>query len=237
MQTATSAAPPILIVGGFLTDPIRYEQFGLALGNVSASPVFVAPIGLPDWLWASLQDDFSGLLRRFAGTVKSVLRQTNAARLTIVGHSAGGILARLFMGDQPYGPQQIAYAGHRVVNQLVTVGTPHSTVRSGRQGGLNQVAWVMQRYPGAYWPDVEYVTVMGTGIEGHSSGTFAARAAFASYRLFDGRGDQVGDGIVPLSCGLLEGARHILLPDVHHGPRAFRPWYGENEAVIRRWWN
>jgi len=230
-------AAPIVIVGGFLTDPPRYRRLGLLLHELSGRPVFVASISLPDWLWATAQDDFTGLLRKLSGTVSAVLRQTGAARVEIVAHSMGGLLSRLYLGDQPYGPHKVAFAGYQRVTRLVTVGTPHQSQRAGRQAGLNQVRWVMQRYPGAYWPSVEYVTVMGSGIVGRPAGSLAERAAYAGYTLFDGRGDQVGDGVVPLSCGMLEGARQIELPDVHHGPRALRPWYGEDAETLLRWWS
>lgn len=231
-----AASLPVVIVGGYLTEPGRYERLGIGLGRVSGCPVFVAPIGFADWLAASVRDDFSAMLRKLAGTVSAVRRQTGAEQVTLLGHSAGGILCRLFLGDQPYGPDALAFAGHRHVARLVTLGTPHRSIRSGRQAGLNKVQLVTRHYPGAFWPSLDYVTIAGNGIVGRRDGTIAERAAFASYTLFDGLGEQRGDGIVPLSCGLLDGARQLVLPDVHHGPRALRPWYGENETIIARWW-
>jgi pimeloyl-ACP methyl ester carboxylesterase len=225
-----------LLVGGFLTDPGRYQRFGEALRRLSGRPVFVAPIGFPDWMTVSLRDDFTFVLRKLAGAVTSIQRQTGAERITIVGHSVGGVLARLFLGEEPYGPERIVWAGHRRVERLYTLGSPNRSVRGGRRVGLNQVQWVMRHYPEAFWPDVEYISVCGSGIVGRRDGAFYERAAFASYSIFEEGGAHVGDGIIPLSCALLEGSHQIVLPDIHHGPRALRPWYGEDEAAIGRWW-
>ena len=44
-------------------------------------------------------------------------------RVALIGHSAGGYMARVFLSERPYAGK--AYCGKRLVHSLVTLGTPH----------------------------------------------------------------------------------------------------------------
>ena len=58
--------------------------------------------------------------------------------------------------------------------------------------------------------------------------------AWRSYVQVCGRGDVVGDGVVPLEAAHLEGAKQISLRDVFHSINAPKAWYG-SEEVIDSW--
>jgi len=58
--------------------------------------------------------------------------------------------------------------------------------------------------------------------------------AWRSYVQVCGRGDVVGDGVVPLEAAHLDGAKQINLKDVFHSINAPRAWYG-SEEVIDSW--
>jgi hypothetical protein len=146
------------------------------------------------------------------------------------------VLARIYMGDQPYGPRNLVYNGFERVAALVTLGTPHSCTRTGRQGGLNQIAFVQARYPGAYWRFIRYVSIMGKGIFGAAAGAPPERGAWQSYTMITGEGAQWGDGVVPLPSGLLDGSRKVVIPGLRHDPRPDRPWYGTSQATVQTWW-
>jgi pimeloyl-ACP methyl ester carboxylesterase len=227
---------PILIVGGFgLNWPI-YQPLQRYLAAVSGRPVEITTLRLIDWLGVVPSDSYGVLLGILDRSVREALRKTRAERLVLVAHSAGGVLARIYLGDQAYGARKLRYNGFERVSALVTLGTPHSTTKRGRQGGLNQIAFAEQTYPGAYWRFIRYISVMGRSIYGDANGPPAERGAFQSYALISGVGAQWGDGVVPLDKGLLAGARPVVLEGLRHDPRPDRPWYGQDEATVAVWW-
>lgn len=231
-----SGAEPVLIVGGFGSNFPQYEALRSHLATASGRPVAVAPITLLDWAGVIASDSYGALLRILDRAVRQSLAAHGARRLILVAHSAGGVLARIYLGDQPYGPRAQVYNGFERVSGLVTLGTPHSCTRTGRQGGLNQIAFVQARYPGAYWRFISYVSVLGKGIYGVADGAPPERGAWQSYTLLTGEGGQWGDGVVPLSAGLLEGSRKVVMPGLRHDPRPDRPWYGTSLAIVQAWW-
>ncbi|NTU83938.1 MAG: lipase [Chloroflexales bacterium] len=229
-------AEPVLIVGGFGSNYPLYAAMRSYLAEVSGRPVAITPITLLDWAGVIASDSYGALLRIVDKSVRETLAANRARRLILVGHSAGGVLSRIYMGDKPYGPRQLLYNGHEHVYSLVTLGTPHTSKSTGRQGGLNQIAFVQARYPGAYWRSVHYVSVMGKGIYGAANGPPPEKGAWQSYTMIDGEGAQWGDGIVPMSSGLLDGSRRVIIPGLRHDPRPDRPWYGTSVPVVRAWW-
>lgn len=40
-----------------------------------------------------------------------------------------------------------------------------------------------------------------------------------------------GDGVTPVSCSLLPGAQHLVLPEVWHNAAPGKKWYGTREVV------
>lgn len=228
---------PVLILGGFGSNYGQYTPLRAYLARVSGRPVSVAPLTLLDWAGVVASDSYGALLRILDRAVRQSLAEHGARQLILVAHSAGGVLARIYLGDQPYGPRRLVYNGFERVAALVTLGTPHTATRTGRQGGLNQIAFAQARYPGAYWRFIRYVSVMGKGIYGAPDGPPPERGAWQSYRLLTGEGAQWGDGVVPLDAGLLDGSRKVIIPGLRHDPRPDRPWYGSSAAIVRSWWD
>lgn len=240
MSTASSTwgpRAPILIVGGFASSASQYERLRQILSAVSGRPVTVVPINWPDWISVALSDSYGALLGILDRAVRAALAAHAAQQLTLVAHSAGGVLARIYLGDKPYGPRRLCYHGVQRVDALITLGTPHTTVGQGRQGGLNQIAYVQQTYPGAYWPTVRYLSVIGKGVFGAADGPPPERGAWQSYRLLGAEGAQWGDGVVPLDNGLLAGSRKLVLAGLRHNQSPDHPWYGSNADIIRAWWD
>jgi hypothetical protein len=229
-----TSIPPIVIIGGFASRPDLYAGLAAALTELSGRPTLTVPIRRRHWLSVALTDSYRGLLRRVETTVHAAYAAGGNRRVTIVAHSAGGILARIFLADQPY--RGTRYAGARFADELIMLGTPQQTSRRGRIGGLNQIAWAQQHVPGAYCPDVRYASVIGTAVDGVARGTPAERAAFQSYRLISGNGTQPGDGVTPLADGHLPGAQQLTLPDLRHDPRYRQRWYASDRAAVAAWW-
>jgi pimeloyl-ACP methyl ester carboxylesterase len=225
---------PIVIIGGFASRPSLYREMAAQLTALSGRPILTVPIRRRHWLAVALSDSYRGLLRRVDATVQAAYQAAGNRRVTIVAHSAGGVLARIYLADQPY--RGTVYAGARYAAELIMLGTPQQTARRGRIGGLNQIAWAQQHVPAAYCRDVRYTSVIGAALTGRADGTPAERAAFQSYRLISGDGAQAGDGVVPLDDGLLAGARQLTLPAVRHDPRFDGRWYAADRATVASWW-
>jgi pimeloyl-ACP methyl ester carboxylesterase len=152
----------------------------------------------------------------------------------LVGHSAGGLLGRLYLHDGPVWGER--YGGAEHVDMLITLGSPHCNEKDACSGWFladetNRLA------PGTPYADtVRYLTVVGRAVEGDPQGTAAQRRAYRRYKYFSPRDDTWGDGIVPVSSAQLDGAESVVLDGVSHSRRYGRNWYGASKAIVRRWW-
>jgi pimeloyl-ACP methyl ester carboxylesterase len=220
---------PIVILGGFLSWGRLYRDMGKSLLALTGAPVHIVPVTCADWLPSVTLAGWSRLLHKLDQTVREAVRASPTGRITLVGHSSGGVIGRLYLSPEPF--QGCVYRGLEYVNVLITLGSPHHNDR----GGQNR-RWVDVKYPGAYYfPDVTYVSVAGRAVMGDRGGSPLARLAFGAYRRLCGTGETWGDGLVPVTSALLEGSHQIALSGVYHYGMAAKPWYGTAEAVAR-WW-
>ena len=226
---------PIVLFGGFLTNPLLMRGFRIAMGKATGLPVYLVPARSYDWMMSISHTGWARLLRLMDRTVQRALAASPTGKVTVVGHSAAGVVSRLYLSPEPF--ESHAYGGHRVVDHLITLGTPHVS-EAMYEAQVRQ--WVDERYPGAYFaPDVQYTSVAGKFRQGKRRGSFWERLAYRSYGALTGRSEDWGDGIVPLSAALLEGTNHYVLEGAAHfwGLYGFRaPWYGTQEYVAR-WWS
>ncbi len=219
---------PVVIIGGWLSSPGDYAGMARTL---AAAPyrrtVYVADIGRGDWL--GLRDpNFSPVLDTLARTVELALRESGAARVELIGHSAGGRVARAYLGHLPY--NGISYAGHRRVSRLITLGTAHTTY----EVWVKEFAgWVNASYPGAFYaPELAYRAVAGRSVAGRRIGGLEEMLAFQSYAVSFADGAQIGDGVIPTAACYLAGADNLVLEGARHAPyNAPRTWYGAPEVV------
>jgi pimeloyl-ACP methyl ester carboxylesterase len=222
---------PIVIVGGHMTLPVNYRGLAQVLRGLSGSDVHVIPISPLDWAVGRARG-YGQLVFEVASTVDRALLESDSDRAVIVGHSAGGILARVYIGgNPPYGGRR--YSGHRRVSHLVTLGTPHVAPESGP---LARISEVNALFPGALHAPagLRYLCVAGAAVDGASS-----RTARRRYERFAGDGRVEGDGVVPVESALLPGAESLVLDDVYHG-RLYGGfggrWYGSGRERVERWW-
>ncbi len=219
-------ARPVVIMGGWLSSPADY--FGMA--RVLAAPpyrriVYVVDFGRLDW--ARLRDpDFRPALDALAATVRIALQETGADAVDLIGHSAGGRIARAYLAEEYQG---VRYAGHEVVATLTTLGTAHAT----SEVWVKQFAdWLEAHYPGAAFPHIAYRAVAGRSVRGRRIGSPEEMLAFRSYEVSFGDGNLIGDGIVPTAACYLAGADNLILEGARHAPyNAPATWYGARDVV------
>jgi pimeloyl-ACP methyl ester carboxylesterase len=219
---------PIVILGGMLSWPGLYDEMSRTLGACSGARVSVVDANPVDWLRAVSRAGWSRILEKLDREVRRAAG-AQSKNVVVIGHSAGGVIARLYLSPEPFRGRK--FAGLERVAHLVTLGSPNTNQVIGRMR-----RWVDGQYPGAFFaPTVGYASVAGRLREGRLRGTAAERAAYSLYRKLGGDGATWGDGLVPVSVALLPGARTVVLDGVGHGPVLARRWYGTGE-VVRAWW-
>jgi hypothetical protein len=157
---------------------------------------------------------------------------TQEAYAPVVGHSSGGIMLRLFLGDVPF--QGRRWRGREQADTLVMLGSPHTALKATPLRRL-----VERRLPGcAFAPAVRYLSVAGDlnldPARGEAS-DIARRLAPTAYRNSTGDATDCGDGLVPVASALLAGSETFVLRGVAHGGAFGSTWYGSPE-VVERWW-
>ena len=219
---------PVLILGGFLITEEAYQPMCRWLQQHTQQEVELVKATRFDWLLTSWAWGWRRLLDRVAERAEALAARSPTGRVTLIGHSSGGVMLRLFLANDPFAGR--TYNGTRWADRLYTLGSPHTAVRA-----TPLRAMVDRRYPGACFADrVHYIAVAGALAAGEGSG-LSARMGPRSYQAIAGRIDLEGDGLVPVQSALLDGAEAITLPGVAHGG-AFGPrWYG-TPAVVEQWW-
>lgn len=262
--TAPPGFGPLLILPGFGNDRSDYEApFGVAEASVAAAlqarsfTVRVLPVERSDWFnvaralltpafyagTCTSREGYGWYIDRVAVAVDQASEEAGGAKVTLVGHSAGGWLARAYLASAPE-------AARARVSGLVSLGSPHTPPPVGvtdvTRGALG---WLNAGWPGAFFaPEVRYISVAGRTVTGRPGDAKDAEGkrrppayAASSYStLLGGDGDGVvGDAVVPLSVALLDGAQHVVLPGVWHSVSRVGTfdeasgvsWYGSAEVV------
>jgi hypothetical protein len=238
---ATPDGPHVLIVGGLLTPPVGYRRVRRRLLDHGAASVDIAPVSALDWARAGLRG-FAALQRKVAHAIERTYGDSGRP-IMVVGHSGGGLLARLAMSDAPYRGQVGGTAP--LVGCLVTLGSPHDLHRAPLprpHEGVRLATFLAHHQPGArHMPGTGYVTVASDAVLPTVPGAPAqhrgpiARGQQAFFRRIVGPTLTSGsDGIVSRSLARLDGAHEVVLHDVSHGVIGDR-WYGD-DAVIDEWW-
>jgi pimeloyl-ACP methyl ester carboxylesterase len=218
---------PIVIVGGATWWPSSYRNFASTLQEISGCEVHVAPITPLDWALGYFRG-FGQLVFEVASTVDRALLESNGKKVILLGHSAGGLACRVYIGgDPPYGGRR--YSGHRRVERLITLGTPHNVRETKR---LAPISRINDLFPGALHADggLRYLSVAGDAVDGATSAKVRKR-----YERFVEDGRVSGDGVVPVEAAVLPDSEEVVIDGVHHNGR-MGLWYGSNAETVGRWW-
>lgn len=224
--------PAIILIGGYNSVWPAYLGAARRLEDVSGFRAIGVPLTPWDWWRADRQQDASAILTRLADTVQWARRKWNAGECILVGHSAGGLIARLYLSDQPVWGQ--TYAGARHVSALITLGSPHCPETSPNWYLIREANRLAPETPHA--DSLYYLSIAGQSVRGDAQGRFAERRAFRSYQYFAQNGAQIGDAVIPVDAAHLPGAKNIAVEGIVHSRKYGAHWYLGSQALVRRWW-
>ncbi|HLP88182.1 MAG TPA: lipase [Nostocaceae cyanobacterium] len=223
---------PTVILPGYLESAVVYRPLELSLQDLGF-PAVTVPLRRRDWLPLIGGKPVTPIIQQLDQTVKRVLQQYQTTQINLIGHSAGGWISRIYIGEKPYGGkgqlQTNFWGSHPLIATLITLGTPHISRERWTRWNLD---FVNNNYPGAFYPHVRYVCVAGKAILGaRQPGSWLAHS---SYKLTCGQGDTWGDGITPIASAHLNGAENLILDGVRHSPKSPGIWYG-SPSVFATW--
>ena len=122
---------PIVILGGFLITQEAYQPMRHCLAVRSGQPlerVELVSVGRLEWLLTVWPSAWARILDRVALAVERQARLSPTGRVTLVGHSSGGIMLRLFLDDQPFEGRR--WNGRALVDTMVMLGSPHTALKA-----------------------------------------------------------------------------------------------------------
>lgn len=214
---------PIVIVPGYLESAIAYRPLEISLQQLDF-PTSTVPLRRRDWIPTIGGRPITPILQQLDRTVQQALEKNNAAQINLIGHSAGGWISRIYLGEKPYSLN--IWNAHPLVATLITLGTPHTSQERWTRQNLD---FVNDNYPGAFYQNLRYVCVAGKTIFGERR--LGSWFAYSSYQLTCGEGNTWGDGITPIASAHLPGAENLVIPGVRHSPRSPGIWYGSPEKL------
>ncbi len=225
-------ALPTVILPGYLANAQPYLEMETALTE-AGFPSVTVPLRRYDWLPTVSGRSVSNIIKALDATAQRAMIDHKSHQVNLIGHSAGGWIARIYLGELPYNihdsdrQRTLPRPARNHVRTLITLGTPHASRERWTRKNLD---FVNQNYPGAFYDDIDYVCIAGKAVEGNEAEWFT----FNSYKMTVGEGTTWGDGVVPVSAAHLEGARNVVLNDVLHSPRKKGHWYG-SASVVKLW--
>jgi pimeloyl-ACP methyl ester carboxylesterase len=251
----------ILILPGFGNDSRDYTMEGSLVSSLQRrgweeSQIDVLPVKRSDWLqvfWRGALDlefwkgtappnrpAFRWYLERISNKVQALQEDEY---MILLGHSAGGWLARAAVGYGAQEEQGELSIDIEKIKAIVTLGAPNlpppPQVMDMTRGALRITN---EEFPGAFHaPDTKYVTVIGEAIQGKKQErksplepTSVTGFAYNSYEVVCGDGTTIGDGVVPTCSAHVDGATQLTLQGVFHSINAPEQWYGADK-VIDEW--
>ncbi len=221
---------PIILLGGFLINPLSYLGLANYLKKTEGIDVNIVNINKFEWLNTNWEFGWAKVLDKVDILVKEQVKNSNTGKITLIGHSSGGIMLRLYLSDKCF--RKRVYDGKKYCNNLITLGSPHSAIRATKLRSQ-----VDRDFPGSYYAEFVNYTSIGGCIDLKSKRTklLARLTAENSYKAISGIENDIGDGLVPLSSSLLKDSKQIILKDVSHGKVFGEQWYG-SEDTIKQWW-
>jgi len=221
---------PIIILGGFLITSEAYNTAKNIIEKIYGRKVYIVDVTRGDWLKSNSAEGWINILNKVKDKVYLAMKETNAKKIDLIGHSSGGIMLRLYLSSEPF--KDKIYDGKSTTRNLITLGSPHQAVKAT---ALRR--FVDKKYPGSFFKTINYVSIGGkVKINSKQTTIFTKLFATYSYKSISGDKTESGDGLVPLSSSLLKDSQKIILPETAHGGIFGKDWYCSNSKV-REWWD
>ena len=222
---------PIIILGGFFIESNAYEEMATYINSRTNNKVVIIPVTKIEWLYTNWSFGWQIILDRVKKIVRELSSESSSNRVTLIGHSSGGMILRLFLSDLLFNGK--IYNGREHANCLITLGTPNQAKRATFLRNL-----VSSNLPGSFYSkDVNYISVGGElDLDGPIASKTSIRLSKSSYRALNGEGNMIGDGLVPIDSALLIGSKHIVMKETAHGRSFGKEWYGSANKV-EEWLN
>jgi len=166
-------------------------------------------------------------------------------RVTLVGHSAAGWIARIFLSGVPYSGR--TYNGNRKVHSLVCLGSPHFPAKSL---AFDALRYLEKQDEGSAPPQMVRCLCVGSSGTPLAGASDMTRGAYEMCGADPDDGGVQGDGMTPLFSALaFKGADQLVVDDVSHAPeypalgpsadlakrrQDGQPWYGSRN-ILERW--
>ena len=222
---------PIIVLGGFLIDSSTYKEMAEYIESRTNNKVKIVPVTKIEWLSTNWELGWKIILDKVEKIVKELSKESSTNKVTLIGHSSGGMILRLFLSDLLFNGK--IYNGKDYANCLITLGSPNQAKRSTYLRNF-----VSSKLPGSFYSkDVNYISVAGElDLNGSIASRTSIRLSKSSYRALTGNGDSIGDGLVPRDSALLIGSKQVVIKETAHGKTFGKDWYGSKNK-IEEWLN
>ena len=222
---------PVIILGGFLINSSVYNEMREYIKSRINNKVEIVPITKIEWLSTNWAFGWKIILDKVEKRVKELSQESSTNKVTLIGHSSGGMILRLFLSDLVF--NQKIYNGKDYANCLVTLGSPNQAKRATYLRNF-----VSSTLPGSFYSkDVNYISVAGElDLNGPIATRTSVRISKSSYRALNGNGTLIGDGLVPIDSALLIGSKQVVMKETAHGKAFGKEWYGSKNKV-EEWLN
>lgn len=237
-QYSGNPRSPVVILPGLGNAASDYADLATKLQQRGHASVTIAPIRR--WQWSLNARGFfssaywrskltpSPVLDWYFSRVHAIISEVVAVHegpINIVGHSAGGWLACVYLAERSDPLLR--------VRSLVTLGTPHVAPPAGtldQTRGLltyvNTLCDVADRVD-------NFICVAGQGTQGRplGQGSFRQYLAYISYAAVCGKGSVDGDGVTPVQAACARNARLIQCACDHSMLTSPSNWYGSDNVL------
>ena len=222
---------PIIILGGFFISSNAYKEMKETIKSKTNNKVVIVPVTKLEWLSTNWSFGWKIILDKVEKIVKELSRESSTKKVTLIGHSSGGMILRLYLSDLLFNRR--IYNGKDYANCLITLGSPNQAKRATYLRNF-----VSSKLPGSFYSSyVNYISVAGElDLNGSIATRTSLRLSQSSYRALNGNGEMIGDGLVPRDSALLIGSKHVVIKDTAHGKAFGKDWYGSKNKV-EEWLN
>ncbi len=237
--------PTLVLLPGFGNNAEDYKNLTTIMSERGYKSITL-PLQRTDWfkvfLRGALDPDFwlgqapatNAAFGWYLDLVEDAVDKLDGEPCVLVGHSAGGWLARAALP---------VLRSRAKVKAVVTLGAPHKTPPDFMDMTRGAVTITNKLFPGAYYSQIQYISVAGNPIRGVKQerkspfeSTTVAGFAYNSYQQLCGDGGVEGDGVVPVISAHLENATQINIGSFggYHSVNEPNRWYG-SDAGINEW--